>query len=252
LVVDHPADGVVRLRIDNPPANALNAAARDSLIGELDRIDGDSGVRCAILTGTGDAFSAGADLVEQRAVPLTDREAYIREVLACLERLEESRVPVIAAVNGLCHGGGLELALCCQIRIAARSATFVASGVNIGLIVSFQRLPQTIGKGPALEMLLTGDTCSAPQAERWGLVTQVYDSVAALEAAALRLATRIASRAPLSVQTTKEAALHAFELTSAEGRHEQVARFLKMSATEDHHEALDAFCAHRQPVFRGR
>lgn len=252
LSVDEPSDGVMRVRLEVPPANALDAPARVELSRILDRVDANRDVRCLVITGRGDWFTAGGDLHEQSRLAPPDREAYIRGFLACLDRLESCRVPVVAAINGHCYGGGLELALCCQVRIALQSATFVASGVNVGLIVSFQRLPQTIGHGRALEMLLTGATYSAAEAERWGLVTRLCASPVELDADAISIAERIASRAPLSVQATKRAALRAFELNRIEAREEQVGRFVQMSATADHAEALAAFRDKRRAAFCGR
>jgi enoyl-CoA hydratase len=252
LSVDQPSDGVMRVRLEVPPANALDAPTRGELSCLLDRLDADRDVRCLVITGRGDWFTAGGDLHEQSRLAPPEREEYIRGFLACLDRLESCRVPVVAAINGHCYGGGLELALCCQVRIALQSATFVASGVNVGLIVSFQRLPQTIGHGRALEMLLTGATYSAAEAERWGLVNRLCGSRLELDADAISIAERIASRAPLSVQATKRAALRAFELSRIEAREEQVERFVQMSATADHAEALRAFREKRRAGFCGR
>lgn len=246
-----PLPHVMLIRLNSPPANALDAKTRKRLGSVLAEADEDLDTRALILTGTGAAFTAGADLREQQTVPPSERSAYIEEFLSLLDRIEQLRVPVIAAINGHCLGGGLELALSCDIRICARKATFVASGVNVGLIVSFHRLPQVAGLGPAAEMLLTGATYDAAQAERWGLVTQVCRDEE-LVSCAVELAQHVASRAPLSVETTKAALLRSFDLSKDEARHEQITRFLAMSATSDHAEALRAFASKRQPQFERR
>jgi enoyl-CoA hydratase len=165
--------------------------------------------------------------------------------------VEEARVPVIAAINGPVAGGGLEFALACDIRLAAEEATFVAAGVNVGLILSWYRLPRIVGLGRAKQMLLTGSPVTADRAERWGLVTEVHPADALLPAA-VALAERVASRAPLSVENTKACANRAFDLTSEELAALQREKFLEMFATRDHEEALRAFFDRRTPSFERR
>jgi enoyl-CoA hydratase/carnithine racemase len=184
-----------------------------------------------------------------------------------LDALEGFRAPVIAAINGATVGGGLEFALACDIRIASTDAFFVAAGVNVGLIVSFWRLPRVVGMGPAKEILLTGARYDAQQALNWGLVTEVHAPDALLPAA-LTKARRIATRAPLSVEATKSSVTRAFELDFAQGflvvlgvehleelrplQDLQRAKFLEMFHTEDHQEALRAFFEKRDGDYRRR
>jgi enoyl-CoA hydratase/carnithine racemase len=167
---------------------------------------------------------------------------------ATFEAIEGLRVPVIGAINGPATGGGFELTLACDIRIASTSAYFVASGVNVGLIVSFWRLPRVVGMGVAKEILLTGERVTAQQALEWGLVTGVH-APEDLLSAAITKAQRIASRAPLSVEAAKSGVTRAFELDAAEGKALQTSDFLRLHATADHQEALRAFFSRTDAVY---
>ena len=166
-----------------------------------------------------------------------------------LERIETYRLPVIAAINGWCLGGGLELASVCDIRIASSEAKFVCSGVNVGLMASAYRLPRLIGVARAKHMLLTGSPHDATTAERFGLVTAVH-APEALMAAALALAERIASRAPLSVEATKRTAAMAPDLTPEDAAKVNAKELSVLGKSADHKEALAAFIAKREPLFR--
>ncbi|TFV64742.1 enoyl-CoA hydratase/isomerase family protein [Geodermatophilus sp. DF01-2] len=250
--VDRPSPGVAVLTVDSPPRNAFTRDVGAAFFAAFEPLDADLDVRCVVITGAGTAFLAGGDLRLQQSLKTPeDNEAYVNHpesLSAAMRRVEESRVPVIAAVNGPVAGGGLEFALGCDVRLAATTASFVAAGVNVGLILSWYRLPRTIGLGPAKQMLLTGAPCDAATAERWGLVTAVHE-LGDLLPAAIALAERIASRAPLSVELTKACANRAFDLTTEEASAVQREKFLEMLATRDHHEALDAFFDRRRPAF---
>ena len=132
-----------------------------------------------------------------------------------MARIEAARLPVVAAINGYAVSGGLEVALCCDVRLAATHAQFACSGVNVGLILSWFRLPRVVGLGRAKEMLLSGAMYDAEQAERWGLVTGLHEPDK-LVPAALALAEQIATRAPLSVEATEGVRQHGFNLSIAE------------------------------------
>ncbi|TQN38033.1 enoyl-CoA hydratase [Blastococcus colisei] len=253
--VDRPSPGVAVLTVDSPPRNAFTRDVGAAFFAAFDPLDADLDVRCVVITGAGTAFLAGGDLKLQQSLKTrADDEAYVahpHSLSAAMLKVEQSRVPVIAAVNGDVAGGGLEFALACDIRLAAPGARFVAAGVNVGLILSWYRLPRTIGLGRAKQMLLTGAPCDADTAERWGLVTGVHEPEELLPAATA-LAERIASRAPLSVENTKACANRAFGLDDAEITALQREKFLEMLRTHDHHEALDAFFDRRPPVFERR
>lgn len=253
--VDRPSPGVAVLTVDSPPRNAFTRDVGTAFFAAFEPLDADLDVRCVVITGAGEAFLAGGDLRLQQSLKTPeDNEAYVahpESLSAAMRRVEEARVPVVAAVNGPVAGGGLEFALGCDIRLAASTASFVAAGVNVGLILSWYRLPRTIGLGPAKQMLLTGAPCDAATAERWGLVTAVHGPDELLPAA-VTLAERIASRAPLSVELTKACANRAFDLPTEDAAALQNQKFLEMLGTRDHHEALDAFFERRPPSFERR
>lgn len=253
--VDRPARGVAVLTVDSPPLNAFGIPEGEAFFAAFEPLDADPEVRCIVVTGAGRAFLAGGDLKHQLTLTTPEAQAAHadnpRSLSAAMRLVEEARVPVIAAVNGPVAGGGLEFALCCDIRLAAEEATFVAAGVNVGLILSWYRLPRIVGLGRAKQMLLTGSPCTAEQAERWGLVTEVHPTDELLPAA-VALAERIASRAPLSVENTKACANRAFDRTGEELAALQREKFLEMFATRDHEEALRAFFDRRTPSFERR
>jgi enoyl-CoA hydratase len=239
------------LEINNPPANALGRATRRELLAHLDRLETDNNLRALLLTGTGRAFCGGDDLKEQEAAQKDGsaaRIAQLGEFAKVLTRIETFRVPVIAAINGFCIGGGLELALCCDIRIASTEASFTCAAVNIGLIASAWRLPRLIGEGAAKHMLLTGSPFDAAAAERFGLVTAVH-APGELMAAATGLAERIASRAPLSVEATMRVASRAIDLNPQDGGRMMSEEVSRLVTSADHAEALAAFREKRAPRF---
>ena len=241
--VEQVSDAVTLLEIDNPPANPLGADMREAFIAALDEAEAGDAARCLIVTGRGRAFCSGDDLKSEG--PQQDDLAGFGRVL---DRLEAARVPVVAAVNGWCLGGGFELALCCDIRLASTTATFTAAGVNVGLMASTYRLPRLIGVSRAMSMLLTGLPHDAETAERYGLVTGVY-APGDLRASAIALAERIASRAPLSVEAVKRTARRAPNLSPDEanaiwGEEQRVLR-----RSNDHKAAVAAFRERREPVF---
>ncbi len=252
LIEVHPIGaGAALIEINNPPVNALGREARSQLLSHLDRLDGDHNLRALVLTGKGRAFCSGDDLKEQEAAQkggVAARSAQLGEFAAVLARIEAFRTPVIAAVNGFCMGGGLELALCCGIRIASTEASFTCAAVNVGLIASAWRLPRLIGEGAAKHMLLTGLSFDAAAAEKFGLVTAVH-APDELIIAATALAERIASRAPLSVEATKRVASRALDLNDEEGGRIMNEEVTKLVQSADHAAALAAFREKRAPKF---
>jgi len=239
LHLTRPLEGVVLLELDHAPANALCMALRDDLSCALEQIERDTTVRAAVLTGRGRAFCAGDDLLEAAARGPSGVEAVLG-FGGLMDQVAGLRVPVVAAVNGWALGGGLELALACDIRIAAPGALFTASGVNVGLMASVRRLPRLVGEGAAKAMLLTGSPCDAQTALRTGLVTAIEESVLT---AALAIAGRIASRAPLSVEATKRAVA---------GQGDETAVLAALFHSQDHQQALKDFAAKKTPVFLRR
>jgi len=243
----HPHTGVVLLEIDNPPVNALGCAIRERFEQELDCAQSDLSQRVIVITGRDNAFCAGDDLREAQSRG-DAASAGLGQFGRLLEKIEAHRVPVIAAVNGHAVGGGLELALCADIRIASENASFLAAGVNVGLIASVYRLPRLIGAGPASLMLLTGKPVKAARALDWGLVSEVNPREA-LMGAALELAQRIASRAPLSVEAAKRMIRRVPELTSQTWPHAAAEELRVLLKSNDHRIGVEAILARKEPVF---
>jgi enoyl-CoA hydratase/carnithine racemase len=245
-----PAAHVALLEIDNPPMNALGRAARAALLERLDEIEADADIRAVVLTARGTrAFCSGDDLKEQADAQKAKSSAHLGEFGRVLERIETYRLPVIAAINGWCLGGGLELASVCDIRIASADAKFVCAGVNVGLMASAYRLPRLIGVARAKHMLLTGSPVDAATADKFGLVTAVH-APDTLMIEALALAERIASRAPLSVEATKRTAALAPDLSPEEAAALNTKELAVLGRSADHKEALAAFAQKREPNFR--
>lgn len=238
-----PAPHVALIELDLPPTNALGAAMRRLMAEGLAAIEADADARCVVLTGRGRLFCAGNDLrelagrAEGDLSPISDFNALIGQV-------EALRMPVIAAVNGGALGGGLDLALACDIRLAAEGSSFTASGVNVGLMASVGRLPALIGTGPAKAMLLTGSPVDAATALRFGLVTGLYPADRLLDEA-LALAVRIAGRAPLAVEAAKR-----FAGMSPDDRALWMDATLEsLAGSDDHREAVASFLEKRTPAF---
>ena len=241
--IERIGEQVVLLEIDNPPMNPLGAPMRAAFMEALDEVETNDALRAIVVTGRGRAFCSGDDLKD--VGPGGEDLAGFGRLL---DRLDATRAPVIAAVNGWCVGGGFELALCCDIRIASTEARFVCAGVNVGLMASAYRLPRLIGVSRAKAMLLTGLPHDAETAERFGLVTAVH-APEALREAALTLAARIASRAPLSVEATKRIAARAPDLSPEDAATMQAQELRVLRRSKDHKAAVAAFREKRDPVF---
>ncbi|MEM9746104.1 MAG: enoyl-CoA hydratase/isomerase family protein [Actinomycetota bacterium] len=240
IAVDRPADHVVRLTIDRPPVNAIDSAAQRELTAQLRSAHDDTSVRAVVLTGAGTHFCGGADLREEQSIERDAVGGFLTGVGELLDAIRSHRVPVVAAIEGAAHGGGLEVALACDLRIGSTSCAFAAAGVNVGLVANFRALSQAIGDARARHLLLTGWTCRGEQALDWGLVTELVESDR-LADRSIEIAERIASRAPLSVETTKDCLNRSIDLDSAEATELQGRSFARLFRTADHAEALRAF-----------
>ncbi|WP_134322556.1 enoyl-CoA hydratase/isomerase family protein [Cumulibacter soli] len=251
LELDRPKPGVAVITFANPPRNQMSADALVAFHDILDELEKDLQVRCLVITGTGSSWCAGADLREERGQTPEQLKAHADSRASfgtLIGRLETIRFPVIAAINGYTIGGGMELALACDIRVGCEDAVFVCAGVNVGLIASWYRLPRAIGLGPAKHMLLTGDKFDADWALRNGLITALYGASSLLDES-VKLADRIATRAPLSVEATKECSAQAFELSSESAAALHTEKFLIMAASADHREAVASFFEKRPATF---
>ncbi len=249
-----PVDGVALVTIDRPEArNALNFALIAQLVDALEALDGDPACRCIILTGAGErAFAAGADIKElagQTPVGLVVDDEFHR-----WERIKRVRTPLIAAVRGAALGGGCELAMTCDMIVAGEDAQFGQPEVRLGVMPGAggtQRLTRAIGKARAMEMVLTGRTMGAREAEAHGLVTSVVPAEATLEAA-LDLAARVAAMPPVAVLAAKEAVTRADELPLTAGLEFERRMFYLLFASDDQREGMAAFIEKRAPSWTGR
>lgn len=250
-------DGPVATLTLNRPAvlNALNATLLDRLDETLAELDADSAVRAVILTGCGErAFAAGADIGELGAIasPAAGQRLAARGQRVTLA-IERMRAPVIAAVNGFALGGGCELALACDVRIASENARFGQPEVNLGLVPGYggtQRMPRLLGGGAAMLLCLTGEPIDAAEALRIGLVQRVVP-LADLAAEARRIATTIAAKAPLAVAATKRAILDGAALGITEALALEALHFGVITGTSDFREGTRAFLEKRKPAFEG-
>lgn len=238
--------GVHVVTFRNPPHNGFTTGLCAEVIDTLNRLSADPELRALVITSEGSIFSGGADLKEVQSGH-TDPTIVLNELLDAVVAVP---VPVIAAINGHAAGGGLELAVACDIRLAAPNATFTASAVNVGLFAGWHRLPRLIGLSRATEMLLTGLRYSSADAESWGLVRVARDADVLDEA--IELALRIGSRAPLSVRALVQALRGTFDVDDAHARIHQNETFAALRRSEDHAEALSAFFAKRTPDFHAR
>lgn len=245
---------VCLIRLNRPDAlNALNNRLMDELTGVLDRCEADEGVGCIVLTGTGRAFAAGADIKEMSNK--TYPEAYTEDFITRnWERVSRCRKPVIAAVNGLALGGGCELALMCDFILASDKARFGQPEIVVGVIPGAggtQRLARFIGKSKTMEMCLTGRMMDAAEAERCGLVSRVVPDGELLDEA-LRVGERIAKLSRPMIMMTKEAVNRAYDTPLTEGI--RVERRLAQStfAFADQKEGAAAFIEKREPNYRHR
>ncbi len=235
--------------------NALSIATLEELRKAFHDLKNDSEVRVAIITGEGEkAFVAGADIQELTAeTPVTGKE-YSRRGHAVFELIENLGKPVIAAVNGFALGGGCELAMACTIRLATPNAKFGQPEVKLGIIPGFngtQRLPRIVGKGLAMQMLLTGDMISAEEAHRIGLVNEIVAAGELMDRAEA-IARKIIANAPLSVRYAMEAVNKGLEVSTQEGAVIEAGLFGILCATEDKAEGMRAFLEKRPAQFKGK
>ena len=248
-------DGVELLVLKNPPVNALSTALLSELDQHLHAIDEDRAVRSVILTGDGQYFSAGADLKEMATLDLAKAPEIVRRGQALFERIADLRIPVIASINGLALGGGLELALACDLRIAGESAKLGAPEVNYGLMPAYggtQRLARLVGASKAKELIFTGAMISAAEGFRIGLVNRAVPAGQELRAAR-DLAHTIAQRAPKAVQAAKRSIVEGRELPLAKGIENETHLFeTEVLNSEDLGEGIAAFVERRPPKFQGK
>ena len=251
LVETRDAVGIIRL---NRP-KALNALSRQliaDLNAALDSFEADAGIGAIVLTGSEKAFAAGADIKEMQALGYVD--VFMDDFVARWEQLSRVRKPVVAAVAGFALGGGCELALMCDLVIAADNAKFGQPEITLGLMPGAggtQRLARSVGKAKTMDMVLTGRMIDASEAERIGLVSRVVPADELVETA-VAVAQKMASLSLPAVMMAKEAVNRAFESPLADGIRTERRLFHSLFATEDAHEGMAAFLDKRSAAFRNR
>ena len=259
LVLDYPAEAVARLTISNPERrNALDHEILNALAELLPQLDRGIEIRCVVLTGTGEVFSAGYDIAD---IP---EETFAREAEAlvahpfhaAMDAVSAHPYPVLAAINGHCLGGGLELAIRCDLRLCAMSAKLGMPPAKLGLIyghTGLQRFIDVVGVARTKELFLTGRSVSAPRAMAIGLV---HDTVLdeKLDQAALELALEVAANAPLSLRGNKQAieTLNSYARLTSEQERELIELRRSCFESEDFREGIRAFAEKRTPEWRGR
>lgn len=244
------------LTIHRPKAlNALNRQVMDELSQFLDHAEAMSELRCLIITGSGEkAFVAGADIKEMEDFGAEQALQMAQRGQRVFSRIENLKVPVIAAVSGFALGGGLELAMSCDFIIASEKAKVGLPEVSLGLIPGYggtQRLSRIVGKATARRVALTGDIYSAQQAFDWGLVTELCAAEDLIERAK-KVAQNIAARSPKAVHEAKKAINQGYDLSLQEGLELEAKIFSEMFTTEDKEEGVAAFIEKRSPKFTGR
>jgi len=249
--------GIAKITINRPEVrNALNTATRQELRNAIEEIKKDSSVRVVIITGAGEkAFISGADRTACKdATPITIEEYASTVAQQLFTDIESLSVPTIAMIKGFCLGGGVELAMCCDIRIASENAKFGQPEINLGIFPGAggtQRLPRLIGWGKAKELIYTGKIIDAVEAEKIGLVDKVVPPER-LEEEAEQLAETIASKSPLIIKLVKKVINRGLYTDLAAGLDYEKANFALFFATEDHIEGVTAFLEKRKPEFKGK
>lgn len=250
IAVSTPADGVGMVRLDRPEAlNALNTLVSEELVAAVRAFDADPAIGAVVVTGSERAFAAGADISEMAG--LSYRDVTGRDLFAGWDGLRGLRTPLVAAVAGHALGGGCELAMMCDLLIAADTARFGQPEIRLGVIPGMggsQRLTRAVGKAKAMDLCLTGRTMDAEEAERAGLVSRVVPA-ASLVDTAVEVAATIAGMSRTAAAAAKEAVDVAFESTLAEGIRFERRTFHALFATPDRKEGMAAFLERRAPDY---
>ncbi|HWG26444.1 enoyl-CoA hydratase [Actinospica sp.] len=252
-IIVEQRDRIGLITLNRPEAlNALNTQLMTDVVAAAEAFDRDPGVGCLVLTGSERAFAAGADIKEMASLEFVD--VYLKDQFADWDRFARLRKPVVGAVAGYALGGGCELAMMCDVLLAADTAKFGQPEVKLGVLPGMggtQRLTRAIGKAKAMELCLTGRMMGAEEAERAGLVSRIVPAADLLDEA-LNVARTIADMSPVAATMVKEAVNRAFETTLAEGVHFERRLFNAAFATADQKEGMAAFAEKRPPKFEGR
>ncbi len=255
VLYDVDSDGLLTLTLNRPDKlNALSLDLMDALDEAVEKAAADENVKAVVLTGSGDkAFVAGADISQFSKLNALDGERFARRGQEVFGKLEALPKVVIAAVNGYALGGGCELALACHLRVASENAVFGQPEVNLGILPGYggtQRLPRVVGRGLALEMILTGGNVRAQRAYEIGLANAVVPQGEAV-AAAKKMAQTVAGKAPLAVALSLRA-VYAADVPQTEGLAYEASLFGQACASDDLKEGAAAFLEKRAPNWTGR
>jgi enoyl-CoA hydratase/carnithine racemase len=250
-------DGVATLTIDHPPVNSFNTEVINDLGEAVDELLADAGVRAIVITGGGtNAFVAGADIPEIKK--LLGQEGGLKMAAEAghtlFIKIERATKPVIAAIDGFCLGGGMELAMACHMRICSDRTRLGQPEINLGIIPGWggtQRLPRLVGRGKAIELILTGDMIRAQEAYSIGLVNKVVPAGAVVKEAR-GLARKIASKSRLPTAAALRAVVSGADVPIAEGLKIETEEFVGLQDTEDALEGVSAFIEKRQAQFKDR
>ncbi len=233
--------------------NALNRETVDELQKLFSYYWSDDSVRCVIITGAGKAFVAGADITEIAELNGRTGADFSARGLYLMKTIQNFPKPVIAAVNGFALGGGCELAMACDIRLASEKAKLGQPEVNLGIIPGFggtQRLPRLVGRGKAMQMILTAEMIDAAEAHRIGLVDEVYPPDQLMDKA-MEMANLICTKGPIAIQIAKECVNRGLDMALALGCDLEKANFSQTCSTGDKNEGCEAFLEKRKPEFTG-
>jgi len=244
------------ISLNSPPVNALSTELLGEFEQAFDAALADPTKKVLIINSLLEGvFIAGADIKEIEKIESGEQaKELVRKGKALLDKIEDAEIPVIAAINGYCLGGGLELALACHFRIAAENAVFGQPEINLGIIPGFggtQRLARTIGRTRALEMILTGNNVMARPAEQWGLVNKVVPEDSLLEEAQA-LAGVLMKKGKIAIAAGLKATVGGLKRSFAEGMELETEQFGRVAETEDMREGVRAFLEKRQPQFKDR
>lgn len=246
---------VAVVTLNHPPVNALSPQVIAELDSVLKTIEANDEIGALVLTGAGPKiFVAGADIKAMSEMTPAQAEELAHNGQSTLNRLEDMPKLTICAMNGLALGGGLELAMACDLRICAEHAKMGQPEINLGIIPGFggtQRLPRIVGMGRAMQMLITGDPIDAQTALSWGLVNAVHPADQLLEAA-LKIAQAAAAKAPVAVKLIQQAVYQGIDKPLQQGLLCEIQSFRKVFETEDKNEGISAFLAKREPQFKGK
>lgn len=246
-------DQILHIEINNPPVNVLSRQVRNELSALFSNLKDRTNIRVLLISGSNQVFCCGDDLKEayqNLVIGIEHVKRSLSEFGKLMRQIETCHIPTIALIDGWCIGGGLELALCTDIRLASPNAKFKGAGVNIGLMASTYRLPQLIGLGKSKELLLTAQVINAEQALEIGLINQLSNENSILDLGK-DIAHSIVQKAPLSVIATKKSLNNSYQLTMAENEAINKAMLMSLAESQDYKRAVFAHMKKEKPSFKG-